>query len=414
MNPRRCLIFALALGSLASGACSCDEDPLTARMPGTCEPDFECPQGFDYRRGECRASRCQIDDDCCPGQKCNEAAGFCADQYVACTTDAECTEVPGQTCIAFRGGTFCGYPNRGNGQSESGTQLCVTKGDCDSDRTCFGGRCVIFAPCMGGCPEGQVCDVDSNTCFNLPTCTEKCMTGQMLVVADPDHSTGPNCCLVECLCAVLPPVQAGQFGWYASLALVTDGAAVASYDPIYGDLVVAQFDAAGARTAIDYVDGYPIDGPVVANPEGPRGGRDGAGPNVGEHASMAVDATGTLHVAYYDRTESRLKYANNSGGLWKSSVVDDDGNVGYYTSISIGPDQNPHIAYMMIEGMVAPDPMKRTALKYASAHTALPMSNADWTVEVIDSKLLPEPICGGMCPTDQSCVDRGSGPECVA
>lgn len=407
------LLFSLAFALLVAGACNCDEDPLTPAVAGTCEPTFDCPVGFEYRRGECRASRCQIDSDCCPGQACNEAAGFCADQYVSCSSDDQCTEVPGQTCIDFRDGKYCGYPNRGNAQTANGTQLCVSRGDCDEGRTCFGGRCVIYAPCDGGCPEGQVCDVDSNTCFTLDTCTETCMTGQMLVVKDPDNSSGPNCCLVECLCAVLPPVLPGQYGWYASLALDREGVAVASYDPAYGDLVVAHFDPSGARTSFDYVDGFPLDGPIIANPEGPRGGRDQPGPQVGEHASMAVDAGGILHVAYYDRTESRLKYANNSGGLWKTSVIDEDGNVGLYTSIAIGQDGTPHVAYMMVEGTVAPDPLRRTGLKYASASSSIPTTSADWRISVVDSRPAVEAICGGMCVGATACVDHGMGPSCV-
>src|SRR5687767_5331188 len=191
-------VLLLLAGGLTD--CSCDEDLLTPDTPGSCEPTYACPAGFEYRRGDCRPSRCMIDSDCCPGQKCNEAAGFCADQYVACSDDDQCGEVPGQLCIDFRGDRYCGYPNRGNSLTENGTQLCVSNADCDSNRTCFGGRCVVYAPCDGGCPNGQVCDVDTNACFTLETCTEQCQTGQMLVVSDPDHGSGPNCCVVECKC----------------------------------------------------------------------------------------------------------------------------------------------------------------------------------------------------------------------
>src|SRR5689334_1556745 len=93
--------FELLLVLLAVSACNCDEDPLTQRTPGSCEPEYDCPMGFEYRLGDCRASRCQIDSDCCPGQKCNAAAGFCADQFIACTDNAQCTEIPGQECIDF-------------------------------------------------------------------------------------------------------------------------------------------------------------------------------------------------------------------------------------------------------------------------------------------------------------------------
>ncbi|MCK6547911.1 hypothetical protein L6R52_18815 [Myxococcota bacterium] len=414
MRARRSLLLGLFFLALPAAACSCDEDPLTPRVPGTCEPSFPCPVGFEYRLGECRAARCQVDDDCCPGQKCNAAAGFCADQFVACTDDTACEDVPGQTCIEFRGGRFCGYPNLGNALSQQGTQPCVTNGDCDDDRTCFGGRCVVYAPCEGGCPSGQICDVDSNTCFAMAECALSCAPGQMLVVADPDNSSGPACCKVDCACATLPPVGAGQVGWYASVALPPDEVAVAAYDAIYGDLVVTRFDRTGAKKGVQYVDGFPTDGPIVANPDGPRGGRDLPGNQVGEHASIAVDASGTLHVAYYDRTLGQLRYANDSGDLWKTSVVDVDGNVGLYTSIAIGPDGNPHIAYMMVEGTIAPDPMKRSGLKLASARVSYPSASSDWSVEVVDSRVTVPPVCNGGCGMGEACVDVGAGPVCTA
>src|SRR5947209_3135789 len=175
------LLLVLVAGVLAD--CHCQGDPLSRPMAGSCDSTFKCQTGFEYRLGACKQSRCLVDGDCCPGQKCNAAAGFCADQYVACSDDSSCTEVPGQTCIDFRGGKFCGYPNKGHSLSQKQTQTCVTNADCDEIRSCFGGRCVINAPCNGGCAAGSICDVDSNSCFSLPTCTTLCTPGQMLVVA---------------------------------------------------------------------------------------------------------------------------------------------------------------------------------------------------------------------------------------
>ncbi len=414
MRPVR----TLALLTLCAGAltrCSCEDEILVPHTPGSCEPSFECPAGFEYRRGECKAARCQIDADCCPGQKCNVAAGFCADQYVSCTADEDCFDVPGQACIDFRGGQYCGYPNKGNAISAAGTQTCAGDADCDGGRSCFAGRCVLYAPCDGGCASGQVCDVDSNTCFEESECALSCAPGQMLVVADPDSMSGRMCCLVECACETLPPVLPGEPGFYAAIAASPTLVFVSAYDPIYGDLAVGIFDHDGARLDLQYVDGFPTTGPIVANPEGPRGGRVEPGPNVGEHSSIASDGVhDVFHVAYYDHEAGRLKYARFEDGEWISTVVDESSQVGLYTSIALGPDGSPWIAYMMADGTLEGDPTPRTGVKLAHAFTPKPATASDWEIWFVDTAPKPPPICMGGCPGGQECVDAGgAAPECL-
>ncbi len=400
------------LAMLTIGACNCDGDTLVpVPEPDVCEPDFVCDQGLEYRRGECRVARCLSDADCCPGQTCSVAVGLCADQTIACTTDADCTENPGQTCIDFRGGQFCGYPNLGSQLTEAGTQGCTSNDDCDPGRACVGSRCVLFAPCDGGCPDGEVCDVDTNVCFAEPSCELSCAAGQMLVVADPDSMSGPACCAVECACAVLPPVQPGQLGWFTDLAADGQRLVASGYDPVYGDLVVGRYDGAGFQMGLDYVDGFPDRGPIAGNPAGPRGGRADPGPNVGEHTSVAIDATGGVHVAYYDRDEGRLKYAYGRDGTWSVSVVDEGDNVGLYTSIAISPGGRPSIAYMMAEGTVEPDPLPQTGLKLATASTDMPASASDWTLSVADRRPVPLGPCAGGCAAGEICSDLGTGIE---
>lgn len=410
-NTRKLLGFALVV--LALAACDCDDGVLVPIKPGACEPTYVCPTGFEYRRGECRTSRCQIDADCCPGQKCTAGTGFCGDQLRECSRDEQCAEIPDQRCIELRDGRYCGYPNRGNSISLSGTQPCASNADCDDGRTCFGNRCLIYAPCEGGCPEGQICDVDTNTCFEDERCSEACGAGQMLVLADPDRQSGPLCCQIDCKCETLPPVLPGQYGFYADVAAAGQVVAVSAYDSAYGDLVVVRYDADGRVVRVDYVDGFPLDAPVVGNPTGPRNGRDEPGPDVGEHTSIAIDALGVVHVAYYDRTNGDLKYAHDGmSGRWTTQVVDAQGDVGLYTSISIGPDGSPKIAYFMAQGTVNGD--TRTGLKLASARTPLPMSPSDWLLEVVDSRPKPPLICNGRCPGGEACVDLPSGPACAA
>lgn len=403
--------LGIALATLTLAACSCDEEILTVDQPGTCEPDYACPAGTVYRNGACAPSRCASDAECCPGQKCNVAAGFCSNQWEECTADEDCTEIPGQACIDFRGGQYCGYPNRTNSLSEQGTQPCFRDEDCASDRSCVGGRCLIFAPCEGGCADGEVCDIDSNTCFGMPTCAAECGDGQITVVSDPETMSGPLCCEVECACATLPPVLPGQYGWNAAIAASPQAVAVSAYDAVYGDLVVAFYDDEGNELSAEYVDGFPTDGSVEANPNGRRGGRYGLGEDVGEDTSIVIDAAEVVHVAYYDRDNGRLKYANYSGGVWSSHVVDEGEHVGRFTSIAIGADGNPRIAYMMLEGTVNME--QHAGLKLATARTNLPASTADWTTELVDSRPKPPPICGGGCPSGEACVDLGAGPACA-
>ncbi|MEL7372387.1 MAG: hypothetical protein AAFN74_25915 [Myxococcota bacterium] len=412
------LLTWTSLVVLTIGGCSCESDTLTPVPidPPSCQPDTMCGQGEEYRRGTCRVERCVEDADCCPGQICSVVVGLCADQTIACTADSECAENPGQTCIDFRGGQFCGYPNRGNVMSDADTQACAGNEDCDPGRSCVGQRCVVFAPCNGGCPDGEVCDVDTNVCFEEPSCTETCGEGEILVVADPDSMSGPQCCAVECACVVLPPVQPGQFGWFTDLAADAQQLVASGYDPIYGDLVVGRYDESGTLLNLEYVDGFPSTGPIVGNPAGARGGRIDAGPNVGEHTSVAIDATGTVHVAYYDRDAGDLRYANGTAGNWTVSVVDTGFNVGLYTSIAVGRNGRPRIAYMMAEGTIAPDPTPRTALKLATASTDLPASANDWSIDFVDDRPLPPPACGGPCDSDELCSDLGLGiePACFA
>ena len=288
--PARYAFLAALLALMPMGACSCDEDQLTEITPGTCEPGFGCGQGQTYRRGQCAPVRCQDDTGCCPGERCSVQIGACVSQLVACTADSDCVAIPGQSCLALRDGQYCGYPNASLESTASQTYACDSDADCPAASACMGQRCVVSAPCEGGCSNGQVCDIDTNTCFDLPSCTATCEQGQMLVVADPDGMTQDMCCAVECACATLPPVAVGSYGWHASLVAQTDGAHVSAYDAQYGDLVVASYDTSGTFTRIDYVDGYPDTGPVVANPNGRRGGREAVGDDVGEYTSIAADS----------------------------------------------------------------------------------------------------------------------------
>ena len=398
------LLILLLLAPM--GACSCDEDAIVPVGPGRCEPDYVCEQGFTYRLGECRVARCASDEDCCPGQRCSAGAGLCVDPWVACVDDGECEA--GRRCLDFRGGRYCAFPNASGETNPLGTQSCASTADCPPRATCLGTRCVVEAPCEGGCPDGQICDVDSDRCFAFPC--PPCDAGQIAVVADPDTMSSAACCAVECACATLPPLPEGQLGWHASLAASPDRAFVAAYDATYGDLVVAELDAEGRRLSVASVDGFPADGPVVADPAGRRGGRRAPGPDVGEYASLARGPDGALHVGYYDRTEGRLKYARRDpAGAWLSYPIDDDGDVGRFTTLALDRAGVPHVAYMVVQTASG----DRTGLRFAAASGPTPSSGREWRIQDVELVDRPRPPCGGRCPIGQVCAELGPEPACA-
>jgi hypothetical protein len=93
-----------------------------------------------------------------------------------------------------------------------------------------------------------------------------------------------------------------------------------------------------------------------------------ATPGAGAHSSLAIDAAGGLHVSYYDAGGRALRYAHRDGA-WHSEIVDNDGDVGQYTSIALD-GSTPHISYY---------DLKNTSLKHAY------WTGLDWTTETVDN-----------------------------
>lgn len=65
----------------------------------------------------------------------------------------------------------------------------------------------------------------------------------------------------------------------------------------------------------------------------------------GTQPSIALDAAGARHVAFYDAPGQRLAYATDASGDWTIEVVDDDGDTGWYPSLALDDAGFAHIAY---------------------------------------------------------------------
>lgn len=67
--------------------------------------------------------------------------------------------------------------------------------------------------------------------------------------------------------------------------------------------------------------------------------------DVGRYAKLAMLPTGYPAIAYYDRTNGDLKYAEFNGASWEMAVVDEAGDVGKWCDLAVLPDGEPAISY---------------------------------------------------------------------
>lgn len=107
---------------------------------------------------------------------------------------------------------------------------------------------------------------------------------------------------------------------------------------VFGDeLHVSYFDQANYDLLYKYFDGVAWDAPVIVDEDG----------EVGEYSSIGVDSQGIPHIAYYDGSNSALKMAELGGTDWTMSVVDAQPRyAGRFCSLAIGPDDMVSISYL--------------------------------------------------------------------
>jgi len=69
--------------------------------------------------------------------------------------------------------------------------------------------------------------------------------------------------------------------------------------------------------------------------------------DVGEHSSIAVDSSGSVHIAYRDSDHYRVKYATNSSGTWVVETPPEAhaNSEGEYISIALDTSKGVHISH---------------------------------------------------------------------
>ncbi|WP_437760175.1 hypothetical protein [Sorangium sp. So ce1389] len=251
----------------------------------------------------------------------------------------------------------------------------------------------------------------------------------------------------ECVAPDCMTLQPGLVGAYTSVAVAADkrtvwvaGYAEADWQNAFqwGDLVVGTWD--GEAVAWEAIDGVPAEPPV--DPErfdvrGFRAGQTDPGEDVGLWTSIAIGPDGEPAVAYYDRTNRGLKFAQKQGDTWAVSSVQQASNsdIGRYAKLLFVKGL-PVIAYLAMEP--GEDGAVTSSVRLATGESATPEEGAWRFEDVARDEATPcrEFLCGGgmkcirttgrcakplasgdcdpACGSGQACIDEGGSPVCAA
>ncbi len=294
--------------------------------------------------------------------------------------DVLCEDV-NATCISGE----CGFLECGDGTNGCDALECDAR--CNAYGVC---ECEPF--CGGECGENEFCCLAENICVLPPSDCEQldCQSGyeaRITANADFDYMT---CTGGEgtCECVVMPPIETGVIGRYLDLGIHDGQMVVSAYSDDYGDLVVGLGDPETGVFQWMWIDGVSLDGEVMGDPAGPRGGIVEKGVDVGRYTALAVGLDGDLHIAYYDVDNGDLKYAFGSPDgetyAWTILTLDDTGDSGTWNSISLDANGAPGIAYRMS------NEAGESQIRFIQSQGPEPTSNARWNEPfILQTLVLP-------------------------
>ncbi len=131
----------------------------------------------------------------------------------------------------------------------------------------------------------------------------------------------------------------GDVGKYASMTVYYEGQQEKMNGAYEGHFPhIAYYDSDNGNLKYIYRDEQGWSKPLVLDVEG----------DVGQYASMSFGPDGALHVAYYDATNKNLKYLHKESAAedWSvGNVLDAAGDVGQFASLGVSARGYPNIAY---------------------------------------------------------------------
>ena len=386
-------LIAVAAATVMTAGC---DDEASNRDDN--DTSGECVAGVDP---DCP---CSEDAQCGTDQVCRNGACGPVDM---CATDSECQE--GQSCIDSNGdgALECVFPACG-AVEECDASVCMG----DNVVKCQEGLCICDLPCKDGCPDGQYCCNQQDSCTNLPNeCTDHACEPGFRAAVETAGTPDPSTCMVSdpvCTCEALPPLSAGIYGVHSDLDANETAGIIAhsSYNSTYGDLMLGLSAADGVMTWT-YLDGVPADAEVEGQIDGPRRGISDKGADVGNYSSIAVADDGTLHIAYQDVDVEALTYAlgvpaGDGSYTWTMHLVDEDGSTGLWTDLSLDPTSGAPVISYVTASVDPGDGALVSQLRLATAGNAAPSAAGDWTLQTLEEASVEGP-CGAACAEGSAC-----------